>query len=396
MCESTKTPPLSKRASGPSSTVIRDLLKLAAKPEIISFAGGLPSPKSFPVEGIEKCAVEVLRTQGAQSLQYSATEGEKALREAVAQYETSKGVETVAENVQIVSGSQQALELLGLAFIDEGSTIAVESPTYMGALQAFKMYGPKFLEIPTDEEGLRPDLIDEKFRGIRFAYVMPTFQNPTGLTISEERRKMLAEKAREYDFWIIEDNPYGDLWYDKKPPLSMRAYAPERTLTLGTFSKILAPGFRLGYITGPKAAIEPMTMLKQSVDLHTATFTQLTAAKYVESGMLEEHMPEVRDLYRTQCRAMLNSLETYMPKEVSWSKPEGGMFIWVTVPDYIDTADLMKEAIDRKVAYVPGSAFYANEPEHNRMRLSFVTVPTDKIVEGVRALAEVIESRIRR
>ncbi len=294
----------------------------------------------------------------------------------------------------IVSGSQQALDLIGLAYIEEGHKIGVESPTYLGALQAFRMYHPTFVEIPTDEYGLNPDMIGPEFKEVDFVYVMPTFQNPTGRTISEERRKKLADKAREYDFWIVEDNPYGELWYDHEPPLSMRMFAPERTLVLGTFSKILSPGFRLGYVIGPKTALDPLITLKQAVDLHTSTFTQMISAKCLEDGLMQEHMPDVRNLYKTQCRAMLDAMGKYFPKEARWSKPDGGMFIWVELPEYIDTEKMMVEAIDHKVAYVPGSAFYANEPKKCNLRLSFVTVPVDKINEGIKALGQVIQNKI--
>lgn len=388
------TPNKSIRARSCTKSLIRELLKLANKPEIISFAGGLPSPKSFPVEQIGKATAELLETEGTHILQYSYTEGEPRLRKAIAKRETEKGNITDWEEVLIVSGSQQALDLIGLAYIEEGHKIGVESPTYLGALQAFRMYHPTFVEIPTDEYGLNPDMIGPEFKEVDFVYVMPTFQNPTGRTIDEERRKKLADKAREYDFWIVEDNPYGELWYDQEPPLSMRMFAPERTLVLGTFSKILSPGFRLGYVIGPKVALDPLITLKQAVDLHTSTFTQMISAKCLEDGLMQEHMPDVRNLYKTQCRAMLDAMSKYFPKEARWSKPDGGMFIWVELPEYIDTEKMMVEAIDHKVAYVPGSAFYANEPKKCNLRLSFVTVPVDKINEGIKALGQVIQNKI--
>lgn len=392
--ELSATPPKSIRARGSQRSIIRELLKLASKPDVISFAGGLPSPKSFPVEAIEKATDWVLEHHGAQALQYSSTEGEPTLRKAIAERETELGAPVEADNIQIVSGSQQALDLIGSAYVDEGSVIAVENPTYLGALSAFKLQRPTFLTIPTDEYGLNPDKIGPEFRGIRFAYVIPTFQNPTGITLSEERRKKLAEKAREYDFWIIEDNPYGELWYDHQPPKPIRCYAPERTLTLGTFSKVLSPGFRLGYVVGPKAALDPLVVLKQAVDLHTSTFTQLISARCLDTGLMNAHMPAVRGLYKTQCSCMLEALEKYFPQGTSWTKPDGGMFIWVTLPEYINTDEMMKEALDRKVAYVPGSAFYANEPELNKMRLSFVTVPPEKIDAGIKVLAQLVKERI--
>ena len=263
MSDNSLTPPKSIRARSSQRSIIRELLKLASQPDVISFAGGLPSPKSFPVKAIEKATDWVLETEGTRALQYSSTEGEPALRKAIAAHEAELGAPVDPDCIQIVSGSQQALDLMALAYIDEGSKVAVEDPTYLGALSAFKLQRPEFVTLPTDEHGLNPDLIGPEFSGIRFAYVMPTFQNPTGITITEERRKKLAEKAREYDFWILEDNPYGELWYDRQPPKPIRCYAPERTLTMGTFSKVLSPGFRLGYIIGPKAALDPLTTIKR-------------------------------------------------------------------------------------------------------------------------------------
>lgn len=392
--ELSQTPPLSIRARHAERSIIRELLKLAGQADVISFAGGLPSPKSFPVKAIEKATDWVLETHGARALQYSSTEGEAALRKAIAEHDAELGVPTDPDCIQIVSGSQQALDLAALAYVDEDSLIAVEDPTYLGALSAFRLQRPKFITLPTDEYGLNPDKIGPEFRGIRFAYVIPNFQNPTGITLSEERRIKLAEKAREYDFWILEDNPYGELWYDKQPPKPVRFYAPERTLSLGTFSKVLSPGFRLGYIVGPKAALEPMTTIKQAIDLHTSTFTQLISARCLDKGLMKKHMPEVRELYKTQCQCMLDAMDKYFPEGTTWTKPDGGMFIWATLPDYIDTDEMMHEALKRKVAYVPGSAFYANTPKKNTMRLSFVTVPPEKIKEGIKVLGTLIKERI--
>ncbi|MBS4768691.1 MAG: PLP-dependent aminotransferase family protein [Burkholderiales bacterium] len=391
-----QTPPKSQRVLNSTNSIIGDLLKLAGQADIISFAGGLPSPKSFPIKEVEKATQTVLEKEGALALQYSSTVGEKPLIDQIVKYINSKGVPAQADEIQIVSGSQQALDLLGMAYIDKGSLVAVESPSYLGAIQAFDLYEPKYIEIPTDEHGLNPDLIGPEFKNIRFAYVITTFQNPTGLTLSVERRKKLAEKAREYDFWIIDDNPYGELYYDQEPPPSMRLYAPERTISLGTFSKVLAPGFRLGYVVGPKEAIAPLTQLKQAVDLNTSTFTQLITAQIMEDGLMTTHLPAVREIYKTQCEYMLKAMDQYFPKEgVTWTKPDGGMFIWVTLPESINTDELMKEAVARKVAFVPGSAFYTvGQEKYNSMRLSFVTVPPAKIEEGIKTLGELLKEKL--
>lgn len=390
------TPPKSQRVLNSTNSIIGDLLKLAGQANIISFAGGLPSPKSFPIKEVEKATQTVMETEGSLALQYSSTVGEKPLIDEIVKYLNAKGVPTEADEIQIVSGSQQALDLLGMAYIDEGSTIAVESPSYLGAIQAFDLYYPKYIEIPTDEYGLNPDLIGPEFKNIRFAYVITTFQNPTGLTISVERRKKLAEKALEYDFWIIDDNPYGELYYNHEPPLPMRYFAPERTISLGTFSKVLAPGFRLGYVVGPKAAIAPLTQLKQAIDLNTSTFAQLITAQIMKDGLMTKHLPAVREIYKSQCEYMLKAMDKYFPKDgVTWTKPDGGMFIWVTLPTSINTDDLMKEAVARKVAFVPGSAFYTpGKEQYNSMRLSFVTVPPEKIEEGIKNLGNLLKEKL--
>ncbi len=380
--------------SGPQDTIIRELLELAARPEVISFAGGLPSPEGFPVEDVREAAEHVIRTAGCQALQYSSTEGEPELRRAIAALETSRGVETSPDEVQIVSGSQQALDLIARLFIDEGSRILVENPTYMGALLAFKNCAPTFGLLPTDEAGLNPAAMDESFRGARFAYVMPTYANPTGMTMTEERRILLAEKAKELDLWLVEDDPYGELWYEKRAPKSLRAWAPERTLRLGTLSKVLSPGLRLGYICGPREVLDKVSLLKQSIDLHTSTLTQKIAARVIESGKLEAHLPQVRDLYRTQGTAMLQALKEFMPEGVTWTEVEGGMFIWVTLPESIDTTELMREAVANNVAFVPGAPFYALGGNRNHLRLSFVTVPVPRIREGIERLGKLIASKL--
>lgn len=389
------TPRWSQLASKPASTIIRDLLALAARPEVISFAGGLPSPEGFPLEEIAAACQTVIKNKGRHALQYSMVEGEVALRKEIARRETEKGIPTTYEQVQVVSGSQQALDLIARIFIDKGDKVLVESPTYMGALQAFDLCEPTYDEMPCDTEGLNPAAFTEELcRGAKFAYVMPTAGNPSGITISEERRKLLCQKAREYDMLLVEDDPYGELWYDQEPPSSLRMWAPERTIRLGTLSKILAPGFRLGYIIGPTDVLNKVACIKQAIDLHTSTFTQLISAQVFSEDLLHTHLPSVRERYKRHAMAMLEALEEYMPEGVTWTKPTAGMFIWVTLPEHMNATDMMKAALDKCVAYVPGVAFYAKKPEHNHLRLSFVTVEPDVIREGVKRLAEVIRISI--
>lgn len=388
------TPRWSSLASKPTSSVIRDLLKLPA--DVISFAGGLPSPEGFPLEDIAKACQTIINKEGKHALQYSMVEGEVALRREIARRETQKGIPTEYDQVQIVSGSQQALYLIARILIDKGDKVLVESPTYMGALQAFDLCGPSYTSLPCDEEGLNPAAFTEEVcRGAKFAYVMPTASNPTGLTISEERRKLLCEKAREYDMLLVEDDPYGEIWYDKEPPASLRKWAPERVIRLGTLSKILAPGFRLGYIIAPAAVLDKVAQMKQAMDLHTSTFTQLISAQVFSEGLLVHHLPSVRARYKTHANAMLQALEEFMPEGVTWTRPTAGMFIWVTLPEKVDATDMVRDALAHKVAFVPGEVFYAgSEVRKNHFRLSFVTVDPERIREGVKRLAEVIRLRI--
>lgn len=386
------TPTLSRTARSVKTSIIGELLSLAARPEVISFAGGLPTPEGFPVKALADAAAKVFEEKSSRALQYSVATGEKELKQFIANHETRRGVPTTPDEVMIVSGSQQAIYFAAQAFVDEGSTVLVEAPTYMGALQSFDLAHPKYQSLPTDEEGLNPAAMGEECRGARFAYVMPTFANPSGLTMSLARRKALAEKARELDLWLIEDDPYGELWYNEEPPVSLRAFAPERTLRLGTFSKVLAPGLRLGYVCAPKDVINVLSQFKQACDVHTSTLTQLIASEVLNDNLLDRHLPAVRQIYKRQAEAMLEALEEFMPKNagISWTKPAGGMFIWVTLPAAFDTDELMKEAVAANVAFVPGSVFYGNDPQKNKLRLSFVTVPVEKIREGIKALADVV------
>ena len=393
---SSPSPKLSALATDNGSEAVMEILSLTARPNIISFAGGLPSPKGFPIDAVRDAANWVLENQGTRALQYSQAEGVIELREALAQMETEHGIPTSADEIQIVTGSQQALDLIARTFVVPGCRFLVESPTYLGALSAFNMAKPQYAEIPVDEFGMNPDELGDECQDVNVSYVMPTFANPTGLTIDETRREKLAEKARKYDFWLIEDDPYGELWYEKQPPVSLRHFAPERTLRLGTLSKVLSPGLRLGYIVAKPEIRKIFSGLKSSMDLHTSTLTQLIAARVITEGTLKTHIPEVRKIYKAQCQSMLDALKEFMPDhpEISWTHPTGGMFIWLNLPKTIDSAVLFREAVDANVAFVPSMAFYAGKPETNHARLSFVTVPPEKIREGVKTLASVISRHL--
>lgn len=386
---------LSERARKLTSSAIREILKVTERPEVISFAGGLPSPATFPVEEMREASERILRDAPAAALQYSATEGYLPLREWVAARYSVGGVQIRPTQVLITTGSQQALDLLGKVLVCPQSPVLVETPTYLGALQSFSLYEPHYVQVPTDEAGLIPaGLTPELTAGARLLYAQPNFQNPTGRRLPLERRRALAEFAMNAPFPVVEDDPYGALDYAGEPLPTLLSMAPEHIVHLGSFSKVLAPGLRVGYIVAPEELHFKLVQAKQATDLHTPSFTQRIVHEVVKDGFLDRHVPTIRALYRDQCAAMLASLERYMPKGVSWNRPEGGMFIWVSLPAHIDSMKLLEEAVANNVAFVPGAPFYADHPEHNKLRLSFVTVPPAKIDEGVAKLAALVRTHL--
>jgi 2-aminoadipate transaminase len=386
--------PLSQRARKLTSSAIREILKVTEQPNIISFAGGLPSPATFPTARIAAAAAKVLSDNPTGALQYSATEGYLPLREWIAVRHSTAGVTIRASQVLITTGSQQALDLLGKVLIDAGSKVLVETPTYLGALQSFSLYEPDYVQVATDEQGLIPEsLTPEITAGARLLYAQPNFQNPTGRRLPLVRREALAALARDGAFPLIEDDPYGALDYHDKPLPTLLSLAPEHVVHLGTFSKILSPGLRLGYMIAPEALHFKLVQAKQATDLHTPSLTQHIAYEVIKDGFLDEHIPTVRALYRDQCEAMLSALQRHMPAEVTWNRPEGGMFLWVTLPAHIDALELLPAAIAANVAFVPGAPFYANVPHTHTLRLSFATVPPAKIDEGIARLAALIRAR---
>jgi 2-aminoadipate transaminase len=390
---------LSERARKLTSSAIREILKVTERPEVISFAGGLPSPATFPVEEMRVACDRILRDSPAAALQYSATEGYLPLREWVAQRYSVNGASIRPSQVLITTGSQQALDLLGKVLIDPASRVLVETPTYLGALQSFSMYEPNYVQVPTDEHGLIPSSLDATLTaGARLLYAQPNFQNPTGRRLSLERRTALAAFAQHAGFPVIEDDPYGALDYAGAPLPTMLSMAPDHIVHLGSFSKVLSPGMRVGYIIAPEELHFKLVQAKQATDLHTPSLTQRIVYEVVKDGFLETHIPKIRALYRDQCAAMLASLEQHMPAGVEWNRPEGGMFVWVKLPKHgdkhIDTMKLLEQSIEQHVAFVPGGPFFANEAEHNTLRLSFVTVPPAKIDEGVAKLGALIRALV--
>lgn len=384
----------SQRAQKLQGSAIREILKITMRPEVISFAGGLPSPATFPVEQMKAAFDKVLSLQGKIALQYGPTDGYGPLREWVANSLSVNGSTISMDQVLMVSGSQQGLDLLGKVLIDEGSKVLVETPSYLGALQAFSLYGPDFVSMPTDDGGLIPEEVAALGQGARLLYSLPNFQNPTGRTMSLERRQALVETCARLAVPLIEDDPYGALSYRNAPLPKMLNMNPDGVIYMGSFSKVLTPGIRLGYVVAPRPLVEKMEQAKQATDLHTAQLTQMVVYETIKDGFLDTHIPTIRQLYSDQCDAMLAALETYFPSSASWTKPDGGMFIWVTLPKHIDSMQLLAEAIEQHVAFVPGAPFYANTPESNTLRLSFVTVPPAKIREGIEKLGKLIAAKL--
>jgi len=384
----------SQRAQKLQSSVIREILKVTMRPEIISFAGGLPSPATFPVDQMRAAFDRVLDSHGKVALQYGPTDGYAPLREWIANSLSTDGAKIMPEQVLMTSGSQQGLDLLGKVLIDEGSKVLVETPSYLGALQAFSVYGPEFGSVPMDDHGLVPEAVAEAGQGARLLYALPNFQNPTGRTLSVERRVQLVETCARMGLPLIEDDPYGALSYKGEPLPKMLTMNPGGVIYMGSFSKILTPGIRLGYIVAPAALTRKLEQAKQATDLHTAQLTQMAVYEVIKDGFLDRHIPDIRKLYAAQCHAMLHALEHYFPAGVQWTRPEGGMFIWVTLPEHIDASKLVDEAIAQHVAFVPGAPFYANNPARNTLRLSFVTVPQDRIRTGVEILGKLIKSKM--
>jgi 2-aminoadipate transaminase len=382
----------SSRAKAIQSSAIREILKVTERPEVISFAGGLPAPETFPVKETLAAMERVLTTSGREALQYSTTEGFAPLREWIAKRNSTPDAPVHPDQVLMVSGSQQGLDLLAKVLIDPGDRVLVETPTYLGALQAFSLFEPKYVSIPSDDDGVIPEAMGESLRGAKFLYCLPNFQNPTGRLLAEERRYQLAQKARELDLLILEDDPYGELSYAGDTPPSIRSLAPERTVYMGSFSKVLAPGIRLGYVIAPEALRAKLVQAKQATDLHTSTLSQMAAYEVVKDGFLDLHIPTIRKLYSDQCQAMLSALSRQMPEGVRWNAPKGGMFLWAELPKGMDATALLTKAVENNVAFVPGMPFFAENPSIESLRLAFVTVPPPRIEEGVKRLAELIRA----
>lgn len=379
---------------------IRELLKLTVRPEIISFAGGLPAPELFPVEEMKKVSVKVLEENGEQALQYSPTEGFPPLREKIASRMKQVGVETKAENILITNGSQQGLDFSGKIFLNPDDVVVVESPSYLGAINAFKAYQCQFLEIPTDKDGMIMEELEkalETTENVKMIYVIPDFQNPSGRTWSLDRRKKLIDIANRFDLPVLEDNPYGELRFEGERLPSIKSLDTDgRVIFLGTFSKTFCPGLRIGWVCAEDSVLNKYILVKQGADLQSNSMSQRELDAFLEVYDLDKHIEKIKDLYKKRRDLMLETMEKYFPEEVEYTHPEGGLFTWAVLPKHINTRDLMQKALERNVAFVPGGSFFPNGGNENTMRINYSNMPEDKIVEGIKILGEVITDALNK
>ena len=393
----------SERAKHMKASEIRELLKLTQIPNIISFAGGLPNPDAFPVDDLAEIASDLIKNNGKAVLQYGSTEGSVSLREQLCERLAKEGIEGGLENIMITSGSQQGLDIMAKLFLNLRDRIIVGAPTYLGGTGAFNSYRGWMEMVPLDNNGLRIDLLEERLEQMKrydispkFIYVVPTFQNPAGVTMPEKRRRRLVDIAIENDLLILEDDPYGDLRYSGTHQRPIKAFDDEGVVIyLGTFSKILAPGFRVAWAVGSETIIRKFVIAKQSIDLCSSTLGQHIASEFMRRGLLDPHIEKIKIMYKRKRNLMLNAMDKYMPKEAEWTKPDGGLFLWTTLPEYIESKELLMSAVNKKVAFVVGTAFFPDRSGQNTMRLNFSHPADDKIEEGVKRLAEVIEARLR-
>ena len=388
----------STTAKGMKRSAIRELLKLTQRCDIISFAGGLPSPESFPIEQLKEISCEVLDTEGPQALQYGATEGDNKLREILVERYRKDGLNINVNNLIITTASQQALDLIPKIFINPGDKIICGLPSYLGGISAFSTYGAKLVGIKLDEKGMRSDLLEQELAQMKangekpkFIYIIPDFQNPAGITMPESRRLEIIDIAHKYDVLIVEDSPYRELRFNGQPQRTIfELEGTGQVILLGTMSKIFVPGFRIGWVVAHEDIIDKLVMAKQSTDLCTSSFVQKIAAKYFEKGYFDENLHKIIDSYRIKRDAMLEALRKYMPEGVRWTEPEGGLFLFITLPEHMDSEDLFKIAIDEKVAFVLGKVFHCDGSGKNTMRLNFSFMSKELPYEGIKRLADAI------
>jgi 2-aminoadipate transaminase len=383
---------LARRAHELRHSAVRELLKITEQPDFISFGGGMPAPELFPIESIAEASARVLRDRGSTALQYGTTEGYRPLRNWITEHLRADGVPCEPENVLITTGSQQALDLLGKLFVDRGDPVLVESPTYLAVLQAWHAYGARYHTVAADDEGMVVDGLEPRLRAERprVIYCVPNFQNPSGVTLTTARRESLVRQAGAAGIPVVEDDPYRALRYEGDDLIRLQALDPANVVGLGSFSKLLAPGLRVGWAAGPHAVIDKMVLAKQSTDLHTSTFNQMIVYECLRMGVLELGLPRLRAAYRSRRDAMLEAVARYFPSEVRWTRPAGGMFLWVTLPAHMDAAELLARALVERVAFVPGAAFHADGGGRNTFRLNFSNMSEDMIAIGVERLGRLL------
>lgn len=379
---------------------IRELLKLTSQPDIISFAGGMPAPELFPTEAVKQAACKVMDDAGRIALQYTSTEGWPALREKiVARMAAKNGVKTDIDHILITSGSQQGLDFSARIFLNPGDVVLVESPSYLGALNAFKACEPKFIEVPTDDHGMIPEELDKILattENVKMIYVIPDFQNPTGKTWTMDRREKFMELINKYEIPVVEDNPYGELRFEGEFLPSLKSMdTKDLVIFLGTMSKILAPGLRIGWICASTEILGKYNFIKQGADLQSSTIDQLIANQFLEDNDLDEHVAKIKEVYVKRRDCMLKTMEETFPKEVKFTHPEGGLFTWCVLPEYMDAKVLAPQCLEKKVAYVPGGSFFPNGGKENHFRLNYSCMPEEKIVEGITKIAEVLKANLK-
>ena len=390
----------SDRSKGMKASEIRELLRVSQLPGVISFAGGLPNPKAFPVSAIKEISSELLEENGPTILQYGQTEGLTELRELLAERLQKDGIEAEKDNILITVGSQEGLDITGKIFLNKDDVVLLGLPSYLGGINAFRAYRSKLEGIPLDDEGMAVGLLEERIleleregKKIKMIYVIPTFQNPAGVVMPESRRRKLVEIAREHDLIIVEDDPYSKLRFDGDPVKPIKAF-DENVIYMATFSKILSPGFRLAFIAAPKDVIRKMAIAKQSIDLCSPTITQFIAYEIIKRGLLDEHIPKIAEMYKKKRDIMINAMEEYFPNGCEWTRPNGGMFLWARLPENVSTMEMFDDALRKKVAYVHGKAFHVDGSGTNTMRLNFSNPSDEEIKKGIKRLGEVIEERI--
>ena len=389
----------SKRVPADGTDAVGAILKAAADPRIISFAGGLPAPELFPVEGMKEATDKVYAEHGQQALQYGAAKGVTELRELILKRVKEKeNVDAKLENVMVTTGSEQAIDLVGKAFVNPGDTVLVEEPTYLCALDVFRSYGANFVSVPMDDDGMKMDALEEALKAhpeTALVYTVPNFQNPTGRTMPAERRKKFAELAAKYDVPVLEDNPYGDIRFAGEHVPSVKSFDHAgKVFYMSTFSKILAPGFRLGWLVADPKVIEKLTVLKQSADLHTDNLVQYVVTEFFKENDVDAHVKEISDLYGKRKQLMIDGIKKYFPKDVKYTNPEGGMFLWVEVPGVTDTVELFKQCLEHNVAFVPGDPFFAGKPQPGTFRLNYSNMQEDQIEVGLKRLGEALSQAL--